>query len=99
LTLETRLNGERVQHTTTDRLITSIPDLIAYCSTIIPLVAGDVIVTGTPDGVGLKRTPPLFMKPGDIVEVEISEIGILCNTVAEEEAATSGFRHSTRLRR
>jgi 2-keto-4-pentenoate hydratase/2-oxohepta-3-ene-1,7-dioic acid hydratase in catechol pathway len=84
LTLETRLNGERVQHTTTDKLITSIPDLIAYCSTILPLLPGDVIVTGTPGGVGLKRTPPLFMKPGDTVEVEISGIGVLRNPVTAE---------------
>ena len=69
LTLETRLNGKRVQHTTTDKLITSISDLIAYCSTILPLLPGDVIVTGTPGGVGLKRTPPLFMKPGDTVVI------------------------------
>ena len=84
LTLETRLNGERVQHTTTDKLITSIPELITYCSTILPLLEGDVIVTGTPGGVGLKRTPPLFMKAGDIVEVEISGIGVLRNTVVAE---------------
>jgi 2-keto-4-pentenoate hydratase/2-oxohepta-3-ene-1,7-dioic acid hydratase in catechol pathway len=84
LTLETRLNGQRVQHTTTDKLITNIPALIAYCSTIIPLLAGDVIVTGTPGGVGLKRTPPLFMKPGDTVEVEISGIGVLRNPVVGE---------------
>lgn len=84
LTLETRLNGERVQHTTTDKLITTIPALIAYCSTIIPLLAGDVIVTGTPGGVGLKRAPPLFMKPGDIVEVEISGVGVLRNPVIAE---------------
>ncbi|MDQ8731042.1 fumarylacetoacetate hydrolase family protein [Bradyrhizobium sp. LHD-71] len=84
LTLETRLNGQRVQHTTTDKLITSVPALIAYCSTIIPLLAGDVIVTGTPGGVGLKRTPPLFMKPGDTVEVEISGIGVLRNPVVGE---------------
>jgi 2-keto-4-pentenoate hydratase/2-oxohepta-3-ene-1,7-dioic acid hydratase in catechol pathway len=86
LTLETRLNGQRVQHTTTDKLITSIPALIAYCSTILPLLPGDVIVTGTPGGVGLKRTPPLFMKPGDTVEVEISGIGILRNPVVAEQA-------------
>ena len=84
LTLETRLNGKRVQHTTTDKLITGIADLIAYCSAILPLLPGDVIVTGTPGGVGLKRTPPLFMKPGDTVEVEISGIGILCNPVVAE---------------
>ncbi|ETR78707.1 5-carboxymethyl-2-hydroxymuconate isomerase [Afipia sp. P52-10] len=85
LTLETRLNGQQVQHTTTDKLITSIPDLIAYCSAILPLLPGDVIVTGTPGGVGLKRTPPLFMKPGDIVEVEISGIGVLRNPVIAED--------------
>jgi 2-keto-4-pentenoate hydratase/2-oxohepta-3-ene-1,7-dioic acid hydratase in catechol pathway len=84
LTLETRLNGQVVQHTTTDKLITSIPELIAYCSTILPLLPGDVIVTGTPGGVGLKRTPPLFMKPGDTVEVEVSGIGVLRNPVIAE---------------
>lgn len=84
LTLETRLNGRTVQSTTTDKLITSIPELIAYCSTILPLLPGDVIVTGTPGGVGLKRTPPLFMKPGDTVEVEVSGIGVLRNTVIAE---------------
>ena len=84
LGLETRLNGQTVQKTTTDLLITDIPDLIVYCSTIMTLSPGDVIVTGTPGGVGFKRTPPLFMKPGDIVEVELSGIGVLRNPVAAE---------------
>ncbi|MGY3551465.1 2-keto-4-pentenoate hydratase/2-oxohepta-3-ene-1,7-dioic acid hydratase in catechol pathway [Bradyrhizobium sp. USDA 4472] len=84
LTLQTRLNGAVVQNTTTDLLITAIPELIAYISTISPLVPGDVIVTGTPGGVGLKRTPPLWMKPGDTVEVEISGIGVLRNSVIAE---------------
>jgi 2-keto-4-pentenoate hydratase/2-oxohepta-3-ene-1,7-dioic acid hydratase in catechol pathway len=84
LTLQTRLNGEIVQNTTTDLMIGDVPDLIVYCSTIMTLMPGDVIVTGTPGGVGLKRTPPLFMKPGDTVEVEISGIGVLCNPVAAE---------------
>lgn len=84
LTLETRLNGQRLQHTTTDKLITSIPDLIAYCSTILPLLPGDVIVSGTPGGVGFSRTPPVFMKHGDTVEVEISGIGTLKNQVVAE---------------
>jgi 2-keto-4-pentenoate hydratase/2-oxohepta-3-ene-1,7-dioic acid hydratase in catechol pathway len=84
LTLETRLNGQVVQHTTTDKLITGIPELIVYCSAILPLLPGDVIVTGTPGGVGLKRNPPLFMKPGDVVEVEVSGIGVLRNPVVAE---------------
>jgi 2-keto-4-pentenoate hydratase/2-oxohepta-3-ene-1,7-dioic acid hydratase in catechol pathway len=84
LTLETRLNGQVVQHTTTDLMITAIPELIAYCSTILPLLPGDVIVTGTPGGVGAKRNPPLWLRPGDTVEVEISGIGCLRNPVVAE---------------
>lgn len=84
LTLSTRLNGDVVQHASVADLITSIPDLIAYCSTMIELIPGDVIVTGTPGGVGLKRNPPLFMKPGDVVEVEIPGVGLLVNPVVAE---------------
>ena len=86
LSLQTRLNGTVVQNTTTDLLITPIPELIAYISTICPLAPGDVIVTGTPGGVGAKRTPPLWMRPGDTVEVEISGIGTLRNKVIAELA-------------
>ncbi|MBR0796693.1 fumarylacetoacetate hydrolase family protein [Bradyrhizobium jicamae] len=86
LTLETRINGQVVQHTTTDLMITDIPGLIAYISTILPLLPGDVIVSGTPGGVGAKRNPPLWMRPGDVAEVEISGIGVLRNPVVAETA-------------
>lgn len=86
LTLETRLNGRVVQHTTTDLMISTIPQVIAYLSTVLPLLPGDVIVTGTPGGIGAKRNPPLWMKPGDIIEVEISGIGLLGNPIADEVA-------------
>ena len=86
LIMETRLNSQRVQHTTTDLMITSIPEQIAYISTMLPLLPGDVIVSGTPGGVGLKRSPQLFMRPGDIAEVEISGIGVLRNPVIAEAA-------------
>jgi 2-keto-4-pentenoate hydratase/2-oxohepta-3-ene-1,7-dioic acid hydratase in catechol pathway len=86
LILETRLNRQRVQHTTTDLMITSIPEQIAYISTMLPLLPGDVIVSGTPGGVGLKRSPQLFMRPGDIAEVAISGIGVLRNPVIAEAA-------------
>jgi len=84
LTLTTRLNGQVVQHSTTDLMITDIPSIIAYCSTILPLLPGDVLVSGTPGGVGARRTPPLWMKDGDIVEVEITQIGTLSNPVISE---------------
>lgn len=84
LELTTRLNGEVVQHSDTSKLIFSIPEILAYCSTLLPLDAGDVIVTGTPGGVGMARTPKRFMKPGDVVEVEVSGVGTLCNTVRAE---------------
>ncbi|WP_417712137.1 fumarylacetoacetate hydrolase family protein [Roseibium aggregatum] len=84
LHLQTRLNGEVVQDTDVSLLVTSIPRLIAYCSTILPLLPGDVIVSGTPGGVGARRSPPLFMKDGDVCEVEVSGIGILSNPVKAE---------------
>ncbi|MEM5438753.1 fumarylacetoacetate hydrolase family protein [Paraburkholderia diazotrophica] len=84
LSLTTRLNGEVVQAATTDDLIFSVGDVIAYCSTFTELHAGDVIITGTTGGVGAFREPPLWMKPGDVVEVEISGIGTLLNSIKDE---------------
>ena len=84
LHLATRLNGQEVQHTGIDDLIFDIPTLIAYCSAWTPLSPGDVIATGTPEGVGFARKPPLWMKPGDVVEVEISGIGTLRNPIVAE---------------
>lgn len=84
LKLETRLNGETVQSSHTGHLIFSIPRLISYSSTIFTLVPGDVIVTGTPAGVGWSRKPPRFMKPGDTIEVEIEGIGVLRNPVVAQ---------------
>ena len=84
MSLVTRLNGQEMQRATTDMMIHSIPRQIAYISTFIPLQAGDVIVTGTPGGVGNKRNPQVFMKPGDVVEIEVDAIGILRNTIRDE---------------
>jgi 2-keto-4-pentenoate hydratase/2-oxohepta-3-ene-1,7-dioic acid hydratase in catechol pathway len=84
MTLITRLNGTELQRATTDMMIHSIPSQIAYISTFTPLSAGDVIVTGTPGGVGNKRTPQVFMKPGDVVEIEVDAVGILRNTIRDE---------------
>lgn len=82
--LMTRLNNEEVQHATVDDLCFDIPTLVEYISTFTQLEAGDVIVTGTTGGVGAYRKPPLWMKPGDTVEVEISGVGVLRNKVAAE---------------
>ena len=84
-TVTTRLNGEQVQHAPFSDLIFDVPALIEYISTFCTLSAGDVIVTGTPGGVGVKRKPRLYMKPGDLIEVEISGLGVLSNPVAQEE--------------
>jgi 2-keto-4-pentenoate hydratase/2-oxohepta-3-ene-1,7-dioic acid hydratase in catechol pathway len=84
LKLETRLNGSVVQASDTSHLIFSIPRLINYASEIFDLVPGDVIATGTPAGVGFTRKPPMFLKAGDVVEVEIEKIGVLRNTVVDE---------------
>jgi 2-keto-4-pentenoate hydratase/2-oxohepta-3-ene-1,7-dioic acid hydratase in catechol pathway len=84
--LQTRLNGTVMQSAVLADMIFPIERLIEYCSTFTPLAPGDVIVTGTPGGVGAKRDPQVFMKPGDRVEVEIDGIGILESTIAEETA-------------
>jgi 2-keto-4-pentenoate hydratase/2-oxohepta-3-ene-1,7-dioic acid hydratase in catechol pathway len=86
LTLTTRLNGKEVQHATTDLLIYSIPQIIAFCSDFTVLAPGDVISTGTPEGVGHGRKPPLWMKAGDTLEVEISGIGVLRVQVVDERS-------------
>ncbi|MDO9403832.1 MAG: fumarylacetoacetate hydrolase family protein [Polaromonas sp.] len=86
LSLTTRLNGEVMQHATTAQLIFSIPRLVHYLSTFIELEPGDVIVTGTPGGVGFKRTPPVYMRAGDVVEIEVGSVGTLSNSVAAEAA-------------
>ena len=84
LKLVTRLNGEVVQSSHTGHMIFPTAKLISYASTIFTLVAGDVIVTGTPAGVGWSRKPPRFMKPGDVCEVEIEGIGTLRNPIAAQ---------------
>lgn len=92
LRLTTRLNGDVVQNDTTDTMLFPVADLIHRWSKAMTLQPGDVIATGTPSGVGYARTPPLFMKAGDVCEVEIEEIGVLRNPVTDEEAADAGRR-------
>ena len=84
LLLSTRVNGERVQHAPTSDMTFPVPELIEYISTFCTLEPGDVIATGTPGGVGDQRTPALYLKPGDRVEVEVDAIGILSNPIASE---------------
>ena len=86
LSLLTRLNGEVMQEAGTDLLIYSVPQIISFCSDFTPLSAGDIIATGTPEGVGHRRNPPLWMKAGDVLEVEISGIGTLRCRVVDERA-------------
>lgn len=84
LRLQTRVNGEVVQSALIEEMLFDIPRQVEYCSAFTRLEPGDVIATGTPGGVGAKRTPPLWLKPGDTVEVEIDKVGLLINGVADE---------------
>jgi 2-keto-4-pentenoate hydratase/2-oxohepta-3-ene-1,7-dioic acid hydratase in catechol pathway len=86
LPIQTRLNGEVMQDASLADLIFPVERLIAYISSYTPLSAGDVILTGTPGGVGDRRDPPLYMKAGDVVEVEIGMLGTLVNPIAAESA-------------
>jgi len=86
IALETRVNGEVRQSDRTGRMIFSFRRIVAYVSTFTTLVPGDVIVCGTPTGAGARFDPPVWLKPGDVVEVEAEGIGLLRNTIADEEA-------------
>ncbi|WP_314716032.1 fumarylacetoacetate hydrolase family protein [Sphingobium yanoikuyae] len=85
LRVQTRLNGELVQDQPVSDMIWDIPTVIEYVTAFTPLSPGDVIATGTPGGVGDKRTPPLYMKAGDKVEVTIGTIGTLSNRIIDEQ--------------
>ncbi|MEY9127404.1 fumarylacetoacetate hydrolase family protein [Bradyrhizobium yuanmingense] len=84
LKLQTRLNGQVMQEALIKQMIFDIPRQIEYCSTFTRLEPGDVIVSGTPGGVGARREPPLWMKPGDVVEIEVERLGVLRNVVTDE---------------
>ena len=86
LGIQLRLNGQIMQQSNTAQLIFPVEELIAYVSGVCTLVPGDVIFTGTPSGVGGSRKPPVFLTPGDVVEVEIDHLGVLRNPVVAENA-------------
>src|SRR4051794_11975835 len=88
-----RVNGELVQDASTRKMVFSVAEIIAFVSEAITLEPGDVLLTGTPSGVGYFREPQLFLSPGDVVEVEIGDFGVLSNPVGEEypRAATALF--------
>jgi 2-keto-4-pentenoate hydratase/2-oxohepta-3-ene-1,7-dioic acid hydratase in catechol pathway len=87
LTLETRVNGQVMQYASLGDLIFDIPTIVAYVSRFTPLAPGDVIATGTPGGVGDRREPPLYMKEGDVAEVEITGLGVLRNRIGTDHSA------------
>jgi 2-keto-4-pentenoate hydratase/2-oxohepta-3-ene-1,7-dioic acid hydratase in catechol pathway len=82
LSIFARVNGTTLQDSNTSKMIFRVPQLIEFISASITLEPGDIIATGTPEGVGAFRTPPIFLKPGDVVEVEIQSLGVLRNPVA-----------------
>ena len=86
LGIRLRLNGQTMQDSNTKQLIFGIDELIAYLSQVMTLEAGDLIFTGTPPGVGMARKPPVWLKPGDVVEIEIDHLGVLRNPVVAEES-------------
>jgi 2-keto-4-pentenoate hydratase/2-oxohepta-3-ene-1,7-dioic acid hydratase in catechol pathway len=84
LKIQLRLNDRVMQDSSTAQFIFPVEKLVSYVSGVSTLAPGDVIFTGTPGGVGFTRRPPVFLKPGDVVEVEIERLGILCNPVVAD---------------
>lgn len=85
LNLTTRLNGEVMQHSDTSKMIFDVATIVAFVSVFTELEPGDIILTGTPEGIGRARNPPVWMKPGDVIEVEIDKIGTLRNIIEDEK--------------
>jgi 2-keto-4-pentenoate hydratase/2-oxohepta-3-ene-1,7-dioic acid hydratase in catechol pathway len=92
LRLRTRVNGETVQDASTADMIFPVGEILAYLSEVMTLNPGDVIATGTPQGVGFKRNPPRYLGPGDTVEVEIEDVGAVSNPIVAGDQATSASR-------
>jgi 2-keto-4-pentenoate hydratase/2-oxohepta-3-ene-1,7-dioic acid hydratase in catechol pathway len=86
LRIQLRLNGETMQNSTTEQLIFGVDRLVSFLSETVTLEPGDVIATGTPPGVGFARNPPVYLKPGDLMEVEVEGLGVLSNPVLAEPA-------------
>ena len=84
LNIQLRLNGQTMQDSNTRNLIFKVPDLVSYISRVMTIEPGDIIATGTPAGVGFKRQPPVYLQPGDVVEIDLEGIGTLRNTVVRE---------------
>ena len=89
LSLKTRVNGQVLQEGNTENMIFNVPALVSFCSHAMTLLPGTVILSGTPEGVGFKRVPPVFLKEQDLVEIEIEGLGVLRNPVAVETGASS----------
>jgi 2-keto-4-pentenoate hydratase/2-oxohepta-3-ene-1,7-dioic acid hydratase in catechol pathway len=87
LNIQLRLNGQTMQNSNTEQMIFDVAFTLSYISQVVTLQPGDIVFTGTPPGVGFVRKPPVFLKPGDVVEVEIESLGLLRNTVVGEQAA------------
>lgn len=83
LRIQQRLNGELMQDSRTSRLIFDVPQLVEYASSVLTLLPGDLILTGTPEGVGFFREPKVALRDGDVVEVEVEGIGVLSNVVRD----------------
>ena len=92
LLLETRLNGQVMQSAKTSQMIVDVPSCVEYFSSFTQLRPGDVIATGTPGGVGFARTPPVWLQPGDVIEVSVEGIGTIRNTVVEEKADVANWK-------
>jgi 2-keto-4-pentenoate hydratase/2-oxohepta-3-ene-1,7-dioic acid hydratase in catechol pathway len=90
--VQTRVNGETVQSGRTDEMVYTVGDTLSQISHTFTLRPGDLLATGTPEGVGYARTPPWLLQPGDVVEVEVERIGVLRNPIVGNDARVRAIR-------
>jgi acylpyruvate hydrolase len=99
LAISSRLNGEVMQSARTSQMLVDVPSAVEFFSSFTRLVPGDVIATGTPGGVGFARTPPVWLRPGDVIEVTVEGVGTIRNHVVAEDGAPAGWRWHPALER